>query len=774
MLVTVLGSPGLGKTRLSREFAHRLAAESSASTFEIRCDREGETTFAPIAQLIREAADIGDDTEAQAAGVRDRIAGLFSEDDTDRERLVDVLAGVFGAAPARSVEETFWSIRRLVEVLAATRPLLVVIDDIQWAEPKLLDLLEHLAEWVSDAAVLLLCLARPELREVRPALSETGRRVADVLALDGLDSAATEALAAGLLGTERLPAGLIERLPTSTDGNPLFVRELVRMLVDDEVIRRRESGEWELTIDADAVEVPPTIQSLLAARVERLPTGERRLLELASVIGAEFSLGALRELAGRAVAVPSLLEGMRRKELVEPTGTYWGDELVHRFHHVLIRDAAYRRLLKTTRADLHQRVGEWTDASAANLIGEHEAAIAYHYEQAYAYRRELGAIDAATEVVGRRAAALLSIAAQRALGRDDLASAGALSRRVVAVIPGDDLATRAELLLIVCECFLASGDVTAGAPLVHELSEISAGDEKLAAWAVCFEAQLVSLTDPQGLLAADAAATGAATTLQALGDGAGEAKAHQVRAALLARLGRVGDAEAVLDLALGAARAPPTTVAESPRCWAPRPSPRSSARARSRAPVDDVLTSCASSASLRHRLPSKPPRCAARRCSKRYAAASTCRVRCSRRPGRRSPSSGCGTGCSRPTCSPAWSSSSPATPARRSHRCAPRTKASGHWESAPTPGRPLRSSRAALLEQGDVDDADRMATASEELAGQNLKTAIAWRVARAEVLAARGDVAAAVTLADNAVRIAAATDLILDHADACVALARLR
>ena len=138
------------------------------------------------------------------------------------------------------------------------------------------------------------------------------------------------------------------------------------------------------------MEVPPTIQSLLAARVERLPADERQVLELASVIGAEFSLGALRELAGPQVAVPSLLEAMRRKELVEPTGTYWGDEPVHRFHHVLIRDAAYRRLLKTTRAELHQRVGEWTDATAATLIGEHDAAIAYHYEQAYQYRNELG------------------------------------------------------------------------------------------------------------------------------------------------------------------------------------------------------------------------------------------------------------------------------------------------------------------------------------------------------------------------------------------------
>ena len=168
----------------------------------------------------------------------DRIGALLDVDDDDLDRaIVDVLAGVVGAAPARSVEETFWAIRRAIESLAAARPLVVVIDDIQWAEPKLLDLLEHLAEWVTSAPVLLVCLARPELRELRPALTEPGRRVADVLALDGLDSSATAELAAGLLGSP-LPRDLVDRLPASTDGNPLFVRELVRMLVDDAVIRR--------------------------------------------------------------------------------------------------------------------------------------------------------------------------------------------------------------------------------------------------------------------------------------------------------------------------------------------------------------------------------------------------------------------------------------------------------------------------------------------------------------------------------------------------------
>ena len=288
-------------------------------------------------------------------------------------------------------------------------------------------------------------------------LTEPGRRVADVLALDGLDAAATADLAAGLLGSA-LPRELVERLPTSTDGNPLFVRELVRMLVDDAVIRRRDDGAWELAIDAEAIEVPPTIQSLLATRVERLPAEELRVLELASVVGAEFSVGALRELAGDDIAVPPVLERLRRKELVEPTGSYLGDDPLHRFHHVLIRDAAYRRLLKTTRAELHRRVGQWTDSIAADLVGEQETAIAFHYEQAHRYRMELGTADDETDRLGRRAAELLGVAARRG-ARPRGPHVGRRARPAARwrPCPPIDVDDRADLLLIACECFLVVG-----------------------------------------------------------------------------------------------------------------------------------------------------------------------------------------------------------------------------------------------------------------------------------------------------------------------------
>ena len=213
--MTVLGSPGVGKSRLSRELCAGLAERSDARNVELRCDRAGEATFAPVAQLIRDAAGLDDGSDVEAA--RTAIRGLVPDGSEDVDRVVDALAGLVGVGPARSVEETFWGVRRLVEAIAADRPLVVVIDDIQWAEPLLLDLIEHLADWVTDAAVLLVGLARPELREVRASLAEPGRPVDATVVLDGLDPSATAELAAGLLGARsaaggtRRPAPVVDR-----------------------------------------------------------------------------------------------------------------------------------------------------------------------------------------------------------------------------------------------------------------------------------------------------------------------------------------------------------------------------------------------------------------------------------------------------------------------------------------------------------------------------------------------------------------------------------
>lgn len=357
------------------------------------------------------------------------------------------------------------------------------------------------------------------------------------------------------------------------------------MLVDDGVISQTDSG-LELAIDVEALEVPPTIQSLLAARVERLPPSERHVLELAAVVGSEFPRGAVQALDDELSAsqLDGALESLRRRDVVDPAGTYWGDEPVFRFHHVLIRDAAYRRLLKDTRADLHERVGDWTERTAAGLVGEYEATIAYHFEQAHGYRTELNLLDDDTRAIGERAAALLHTAANRALERDDLDAAGNLATRALTRVGHDD-PRRSELLLIACEALLGAGDVTVGRSVLDELDSV-ADDPRLEAWGSCFRAQLIVLSAPEELSQAEASVGEAADRLAELGDEAGVAKARQVRAGALARLGRVGDCEAELDLALTAAREADdrrrvTAVlgaAPAVALWGPSPIPRAGGR----------------------------------------------------------------------------------------------------------------------------------------------------------------------------------------------------
>ncbi|MCU0261812.1 MAG: AAA family ATPase, partial [Ilumatobacteraceae bacterium] len=443
-LATVVGAPGVGKTRLAQE----LRAGSGGRSFDLRLERRGSTTFAPIADLLREVTGSGSVEDL------DRLIG----DHPEAARLGPVLASFLGHSEPRSTEESFWAVRRLLELLATDGPLIVVVDDIQWAEPLFWDLLDHLVEWTA-APVLLVALARPELRELRPELTQPGRRVSAAIALEGLDPDTTLELAARMLGIDELPAELAERLPASTEGNPLFVRELVQMLVDDGVLAR-DGDRWRLTIDADAIEVPPTILSLLASRVERLPDDERQVVELASVIGTEFDRGALTAIAaGDTIAgLGATIDRLRRKDLIEPTGQWAGDHPVYRFHHVLIRDAAYRRLLKGHRAELHERVGRHVE-TADMADDERDVIVAHHFEQVYRYRSELGAVDGPTRDLAAQAVTRLRSAAEQALAREDLASAGSAAIRALRLLDADAATDRDELLLIGCEALLSSADV---------------------------------------------------------------------------------------------------------------------------------------------------------------------------------------------------------------------------------------------------------------------------------------------------------------------------
>jgi class 3 adenylate cyclase len=579
-LVTVMGSPGVGKTRLAREFAAMI--EGLATVLEARCEQADEgITFLPIAEVLRSVARIADGDSAEV--VRAKLTASISIEDPDRDRVVELVSAVLGFGEPASAEETFWALRRGIESLARSRPVVLILDDLHWAQPMLLDLIEHLVEWARDAPMLIVALARPELRDAREALTFAGRRVRDVIELEVLDEPDSRTLVGELLGELRVPGALTARILKTAEGNPLFLGETVRMLIEEGVLRR-EGEAWVAERELATVIVPPTIQALLAARIERLEDDERSVVERAAVIGRQFYRGAVAELVAPPVrsGIDAHLDALRRKDMVEPEGSYWVDEPVYRFHHVLIRDAAYQSLLKQGRAELHERFANWLEAKVGELAGAaggeagvHEEVIAFHLEQAHEYRRQLGLLDDGGRALGARAAERLHSAGRRALAREDLAAASTRLGRARA----RDSGLRPEILWDLCEAVLSAGDVATAATLVEELSEEAGGHELLSARVAVLEGQLANLTGAGNVAATADVVAASARALGALGDRVGEAKGYHVAAAGYARLGRVAAVEDALDQALAAARAAgdvrrtTAVLAAAPRAalWGPSP-----------------------------------------------------------------------------------------------------------------------------------------------------------------------------------------------------------
>ncbi len=570
-LVSIIGSPGLGKSRLAAEFAQ--AIDGEATVLDGHCELSGEgITFLPVAEVLRGAASIGEaDLPEQVIA---KLAAIV-EDVPDGDRVAAGAASLLGAGSPTAPEETFWAVRTVFESLGRKRPLMIVLDDVHWGQPMFLDLIEHLVEWVRDAAILLVALARPELREVREVLAAAGRRAVDVIELDALQPEQSREIVGGLLGQVELPDQLLAKILETTGGNPLFIGELLRMLVDEGLLER--AGEvWVFAGNAETIQVPPTIQALLTARIERLRAGERSVVERAAVIGKQFYRGAVAELVAPPVrsGIDGHLETLRRKDIVEPEGTYWIDEPVYRFHHVLIRDAAYHLLLKEARAELHERFADWLEDKAGELVGEHEEVIAYHLEQAHEYRRQLGPLDGRGTALGSRAAQHLASAGRRALAREDLAAAANLLQRAL-----DRKAEVAEeeIRWDLADALLSAGDTAATHAVVERLKG-PRGD--------VLASQLAVLTGTDVLEDVVERVTAATTALAALGDDRGEAKGHHVAAQVQAQLGQVADVEASLDRALLAARKADdrrritAVLAAAPRAalWGPSPVMRASGR----------------------------------------------------------------------------------------------------------------------------------------------------------------------------------------------------
>jgi class 3 adenylate cyclase/tetratricopeptide (TPR) repeat protein len=514
-LVTVIGAAGVGKTRLVSELVTEVG--SRVTVVAGRCLSYGDgITFWPLTELLRRLG--GEHAVVDVMGAEPDAALVV-------ERL-RVLGGDGAARP----EELFWAVRRLFETLAGSGPLLVVLEDVHWAEPMLLDLVEYVSRWSRDAPILLLCAARGELLEERP------RWEGVLVRLEPLSPDEATQLLDALDGGCVLPPDLRARVAEVAQGNPLFAEQLVSMLAE------------EARKAAELVELPPTIQALLSARLDRLEPFEREVLERAAVIGKEFWPSAVSTLGvGRDQPLGPTLLGLVRRDLVEPAASSVPGEDGFRFRHALIRDAAYTGIPKRTRADLHERFAGWLELHE----GEDEL-LGYHLERVYRYRDELAAVDDATRSLGARAGELLAIAGQSALLRDDVPAAVNLLERGVALLPRTR-ASRANALLELAIAQMRSGAFSEAEGALEEALALAraAGDRQLELRTLV-EREFFRLFTDAGTSAEEMTRLAKATIpeLESLGDDTGLARAWHLLSEPPVLACRWGDRAAMLEHAL--------------------------------------------------------------------------------------------------------------------------------------------------------------------------------------------------------------------------------
>jgi len=410
-LFTLLGAAGVGKSRLVREF---LSSVDDATVVRGRCLSYGEgITYYPLREIMNEAAGISESDDAGTAMARLTEALLGAE---EGDRIARLVGGLLGWADPTSAEDGSYAVRKCFEHLARERPLIVVLDDIHWAEPLFLDLVEQLADWTRDAELLIVCVARPELLELRPGWGG-GKLNATSILLEPLAENDAGALLDNLILDADLPPTARDRILAAAEGNPLFVEEMIGMLVDDGLLRLTD-GTWRAVSDLADLTVPPTIQLLLAARLDRLEAEERAVIERGAVEGKVFHAGAVTSLSPegvRAQVRPRLL-ALARKELIRPDRAEFAGQDAFRFRHLLIRDAAYQAMPKEQRAELHEGFARWLTEAAGERVAEYQEILGYHLEQAYRYRTELGPIDGRTRALGREAGHALHASSERADG----------------------------------------------------------------------------------------------------------------------------------------------------------------------------------------------------------------------------------------------------------------------------------------------------------------------------------------------------------------------
>ncbi len=764
-VATLLGEAGAGKSRLSHELASVVGERSSI--LEGRCVPYGEgITYFPLAIMLKPLAEIEDgDTRDEA---RAKLLALLPGVD-DASLVVTRLAGAIGLDDVLArPEEIAWAVRRLLETLASERPLVVFFDDLHWAEPTFLRLVQYLGEH-TQGSTLLVCSSRPDLTEKFPPLFA----LPDVtsIALESLPQQACGSLIANLLGDDVAPE-IVARVEEVAEGNPLFIEETVRMLLDEGLIVRHGS-RWEPERDLREVVLPPSIEALLAARLDRLEPPELAVLQRASVIGRIFGWGAVRELSPERdrATLADALQGLLRKEVVFTDAQLLSGEDAYRFGHILVRDAAYRGLPKETRADLHERFASFLADSTGDRVGEYEEIIGYHLEQAFGFRMELGPLNAVAADVRTRACNRLESAAQRALYRGDLPAALNLFQRAAALAEG--VANHAELQTRVGSVLLQLGQFGEAEALFELAGETARvdGDERWAAHAELGLEFVLLQTDPQGRTSeiVDLIAR-VMPMFEAEGDDLGLARAWRLRSEVGRLVCRFDEKAAALEHALAHAE-----TARDEReaaeiklglgncfCWGPMPVDEAIARCQTM--LDEARGVRWVEASTLGMLA--------------YLLALADRAADARRHWLRSRAIYEELGMSFALAARAVIPAGIELMAG-DLEAAEHALRDGHDRLEAIGENELRSTIAATLaqvlyEQGRDDEAESFARASERAAAEDdLGSQVLWRSALAKVLARRDGDASAEALADEAVRLAATTDMLSLHGNAVLDRARV-
>ncbi|HEY8854555.1 MAG TPA: adenylate/guanylate cyclase domain-containing protein [Candidatus Dormibacteraeota bacterium] len=493
---TLLGSAGIGKSRLGNEFVSTVRDE--ATVLAGRCLPYGEgITYWPLVEIVRQL------------GGESVVAEVLSGTD-GASIIIDRLRSAIGNSQmAGRSEEIFWAVRKLFEALAHERPLVVVLEDIQWAEMTFLDLIEHVRTSSKGFPILLLCVSRPDITDIHPSWTAP-KTNANSLYLEPLPDHESDALIQLLLAGATLDVDARARIVTAAEGVPLFVEQMLAMLAEN-----GHSSEFE---------IPPSVHALLAARLDRTPIDERAVLERASIEGQVFHREPVCELSPEYSRsdIDAHLMALVRRELIRPVQSMFAGDSAFRFHHLLIREATYESMLKEVRAELHERFADWLEAHSA----EFEEIVGYHLEQAFRYRATLGRVAEGEQRLATRAGERLATAGRRAFARGDMSAAANLLGRAVSLLPPDE-PIRLELLTKLGSAFARIGQLDRADSVLGEAIEAAA-----VAGNVCleFRARIERLswriwTDPASKAEARQVAQRAIPLFEEHGDELGLAKA---------------------------------------------------------------------------------------------------------------------------------------------------------------------------------------------------------------------------------------------------------